>query len=84
MHHQDPSKSHPPTHLPVPVAECDGDHEPLCAVQHDVEVLVEGLPDAVRARLHPVDHGQPVEPEEGKQHHRGTDGLPAKEGRRGG
>ena len=50
----------PSSHLPVPVAEGDGHHEALGAIQDDVEVLVEGLPDAVRAGLHPVDHDQPV------------------------
>ena len=44
----------PDTHLSVPVAERDGNDEPLEAVEDDVEVLVNGLPLAVRVLLRSV------------------------------
>ena len=42
------------THLSVSVTKCDGDDEALQAVEDDVEVLVSGLPLAVRVFLRPV------------------------------
>ena len=42
------------THLSVSVAKCDGDNETLEAVEDDVEVLISGLPLAVRVFLWPV------------------------------
>jgi len=64
------------THLSVSVTEGDGDHEPLQAVEGHVEVLVEGLPGAVGARLRPVEGEEPVEAEERQQDHRRVNRFP--------
>lgn len=63
-------------YLPVSVAEGDGHHEPLQPVQDDVEVFVDGLPDAVGALLRPVERQEPVEPEQREQNHGRVDGFP--------
>ncbi len=50
----------------------------LRPVEDDVEVLVERLPNAVGAGLDAVDHGQPVQAEQGEQDHSRVNGFPGK------